>query len=305
MNGWRICAAALLLLIGPTASAGVPVEIDNVSQSTGCAENDNIYVKFAGAGIRRFVVEARHPAYLTPGLADETAADFTSCDESHDPSYAFDPLDVTLYEDGDYRLVGHRFARFWRPESVDLRVGQTVTHGLHLVQLIRKLNGHAIEVLVVYPSDGYCWIKPLPPAGRPDTGYGSSFLAGPIQEEERPYVPLHSIAFDRSALTFHLSFRGGGEGALRVAEASSRRTRVEITLPPSGAVPFAALRSMFVSPEKSDTAEVRLDADSGSPAALPILDLRRAEIVSVIFSRSLPSHHNTSAPDLEFHDFAP
>jgi hypothetical protein len=297
----RALCVFLFLLAVPAARAGIPVEIDNASRPTSCAETDNVYVKFLAPGIRHFVIEARHPAYLTPDIQDDTAPDFATCDQSHDPSYPFAPRDITLYEDHDYKLVGHSFSSFWRPETVDFRVGNTVTSGLHLVQLIRKLPDRNVEILVVYPSDGYWRAKPLPPPGRVDTGYGSSFLVGPVETHGRPYVALSAITFDRDSLTFDLMFRSGGIGSLRVAEASSLVTRLEVALPGSTAgLPFAALRSMFVSPERADTAEARFD---GSRESLSILGFASEQARSVVFDRSRPSRHNTSAPDLEFRDF--
>lgn len=167
--------------------------MENASQATQCAEEDNVYVKLVGAGIRRFTIEARHPAYAASIETDSTAPDFAHCNQSHDPSYPFAPKDLTLDEDADYALVGHSFAHFWRPESVDFRVGGTVTRRLHLVQLFRKAGGRRTEILVLHPADGYWRAKPLPPPGIEDTAYGSSFLFGPIEEEGRPFVRLSHV----------------------------------------------------------------------------------------------------------------
>jgi len=296
----KLAALLLALLAAAAAQAGEAVRVENDSKPTACAENDNVDARFVGAEITHFAIEARHPAYLASVREDSTAADFSACDQSHDPSYSFEPLDAVLYEDAEYKLVGHRYSRFWRPESVDFRVGDGVTHGLHLVQLIRKVNGRNIEILVVYPSDGYWRIKPLPPAGVADTAYGSSFLVGPIQEDGRPFVALKSIAFERESLSFRLAFKAGA-GELRVAEASPERTRVEVSLPP-GAGGFAALRSMFVSEAMADTAEARLDGGTGA-VRFPVLGFPTTDATAAMFARAKPSRHNTSAPDLWFGDF--
>ncbi len=297
-----IAALAVLFVTG-LAMAGEVVRIENASRPTRCAEEDNVYVKLIGAGITRLRVEARHPAYLQDLREDRTAPDFSDCDVWHDPSYAFEPRDVVLFENADYLLMGHSFKSFWRPESVEFRVGGEVTRGLHLVQLIRKTEGRRIEILVLYPSDGYWRAKPLPPAGTADTAYGSSFLIGPIEEERRPFVALSSIEFVPSALLFRLRFRQG-EGSLRVAEASSERTSLDITLPPIGeGSAFAALRSMFVSTAVADTAEVMVSADGRDRRIGSILDFTTAEAQAVTFARSAASRHNTSAPDLRFSDF--
>ena len=291
----------VLTLSALSAWAGEAVRIENATKPTRCAEEDNVYVKFIGTGIRHLTIEALHPHYLGDMKADQTAPDFSHCDMSNDPSYKFTPKDVTLFDNGTYRLVGHTFGGFWRPESVDFRVGSTVTRDLHLVQLIRNIDGHWIEILVVYPSDGYWRAKPLPPPGVADTAYGSSFLIGPVEEHGRPFVPLKSIVFDPTTLTFTLGFRNG-DGALRVAEASPSRTRLEVTLPPGGGI-FAALRSMFVATAMADTAEAVVRTANGATVKKPILAFADAEGTEAVFGRSIPSRHNTSAPDMRFGDF--
>lgn len=290
----------LSLLFTSTTQAGELVRVENHSRASSCAEDDNVDARFIGAGITRFAIEARHPSYISAVKEDSTAPDFSTCNQSNDPVYSFEPLDVTLYEDADYRLVGHRFSRFWRPEAVDFHVGATMVRGLHLVQLVQKRPERDIEILVVYPSDGYWRIKPLPPPGLSDTAYGSSFLVGPIQEDGRPYVALSSIEFVRSSLSFRLSFRNGS-GELHVAEASPRRMRVEISLPRSASpIAFAGLRSMFVSPEMADTAEAVPEPGH----ELPVLAFPTADVATATFARSAPSRHNTTAPDISFGDFA-
>jgi hypothetical protein len=282
------------------------VHIENATKPTRCAESDNVYVKFSGAGISHFTIEARHPPYLRSIAKDESAPNFTACDQTHDPSFRFEPLDAVLFQDDEYRLVGHRYPTFWRPENVDFRVGDTVTKGLHLIQLLRRIeDGRWIELLVLYPSDGYWRLKPLTPAGMVETLYGSSFLIGPIVEDGRPYVPLSSVTFDRKTLAFRLGFRTG-EGTLRVIESSIDRTLVSVDLPQSnGSAPWAALRSMFVTPTMSDTAFVTVSPAGRDARIERILDFKAADAQSVAFGRPSPSHHNTSAPDLLFENFGP
>lgn len=292
------CLVATLAM--PVAGTAETVRVDNDSHPTRCAEEDNVYVKFEGRGIRRFSIEAIHPVYAASIASDNSAADFAGCTPWHDRLYRFAPKDVTLYEDADYALVGHTFANFWRPESVDVRVGSNVTPGLHLVQLIRKLGERRIEILVVYPSDGYWRAKPLPPAGVPDTAYGSSFLIGPVEEDGRPFVRIQRLAFDPARLEFRLELTSG-EGRLRVVQATPIGTKLEVELPPSdGKSPFAALRSMFVSTDKADASEIVIGPRQ---PVVPILDFKSGEASEALFARSTPSRHNTSAPDLRFGDF--
>jgi hypothetical protein len=296
-----LCVAVALILTAFTANAGEAVQFENATHATRCAEEDNVYVKLTGAAIEHFTITAMHPAYAGGIATDRTAPDFANCDQSHDPAFPFTPKDLTLYEDADYALVGHSFGSFWRPESVDFRVGNKVTRGLHLVQLIRKTGGRRIEILVLYPADGYWRVKPLPPHGIADTAYGSSFLIGPIEEEKRPFVRLSSILFDPKRLEFRLGFATGA-GTLRVVRDTPTETRLSVTLPKShGTEPFAALRSMFVSAQMADTAEVVLNPGHRT---LPIAGPFSTAGTEAIFARSLPSQHNTSAPDIGFGDFA-
>lgn len=296
-----LCLAVALILTAFSANAGEAVEFENATHATSCAEEDNVYVKLTGAAIEHFTISATHPAYAGGIVTDRTAPDFANCDQSHDTAYPFAPKDLTLYEDADYALVGHSFASFWRPDSVAFRVGNTVTRGLHLVQLIRKTGGRSIEILVLYPADGYWRVKPLPPRGIADTAYGSSFLIGPIEEEKRPFVRLSSIVFDPKHLEFRLGFATGA-GTLRVVRDTPTETRLAVTLPKSnGAAPFAALRSMFVSAQMADTAEIVLNPGHRT---LPIAEPFSTAATEATFARSLPSQHNTSAPDIRFGDFA-
>ncbi|HLG89421.1 MAG TPA: hypothetical protein VKZ79_19755 [Alphaproteobacteria bacterium] len=287
---------ALALLLALPAHAGETVRIENASHPTRCAEDDNVYVKFEGAGVRHFGIEARPPVYAV--TEDIDAPDFANCDQSHDPSYPSVPKDVLLWQDADWMLVGHTYAGFWRPESIDFRVGRTVAHGLHLVQLIRKIGGRRVEILVLYPADGYWRAKPLPADDKPDTAYGSSFLIGPIEDEGRPFVRLSSVAFDPRRLEFHLVFKNGA-GSLRIMSATRAATRLEVELPAQTRdAPFAALRSMYVSDEMADTAEIGVGNHTS-----PILAPFDTVASDVSFFRSRPSRHNTSAPDLRFFDF--
>jgi len=216
--------------------AGEPVAVSvvNASRPTRCAEEDNVHVKLLGPGVGRFVIRAQHPPYISLVQTDSTAPDFTACDMSQDPSFPFTPRTVVLHEDTDIRLVGHRFPSFWRPDVVDFTVGGRTETGLHLVQLIRRRVQGEVEVLVVYPADGYWRVKPLPPPSLPDTAYGSSFLFGPIEESSRPFVAIRRIGFDPATLTFRVDFRDGTRGMLAVASATPEQTLLALTTDAAG-----------------------------------------------------------------------
>jgi hypothetical protein len=200
---------------------------------------------------------------------------------------------------------------FWRPESVDFRVGTRVERGLHLVQLSRRaLPGprnevRDIEILVLYPSDGYWRAKPLPPATLPDSAFGSSFLFGPIAVDGRPYVPIREVTYDPKDDSFSLVFGDGSRGRLSLIEESRERLGLSLSIDGSAAgAPFAALRSMFVTPTQADVAVVAwTDASSNQPKAVPILAFEGLRAPGARFGRSVPSAHNLSAPDFVFDNF--
>ena len=86
--------AALMISIGliPLAQAQVPpanelaVQISNKSEPELCAERDNVALEFTSPEVRRFRLQAVHPAYIGTIAVDRWAPDFTSCDMSHDPN---------------------------------------------------------------------------------------------------------------------------------------------------------------------------------------------------------------------------
>ena len=294
-----VCLAGIAL--NGTAAA-MTADFVNASRATRCVEEDNVYVKVTGSGVASFRVSAEHPPYIAAVTTDSSAPDFANCNMSADPSFSFTPRTVVLYEDAEKRLVGHSFPTFWRPDVVEFRVGDRIERGLHLVQLINRSSGHDIEILVIYPADGYWRVKPLPPATLPDTAYGSSFLFGPIEESTRPFVAIRSIEFDPSTLTFRIAFHNNGTGMLRVVTATRERTSLSLALEPANTAerPFAALRSMFVTPSQADVAV------AAWPGAKPtaILDFTRVNAPAMRFGRIAQSRHNLSAPDLVFEEFA-
>lgn len=307
----RMVAVALATCAFAAASAalgaGSPVDVDFIEagRPTRCAEEDNVYVQLRAPGVAAFRITGEHPPYIGEVTEDSTAPDFTDCDMSGDPVYRFMPATVVLYEDAALRVVGHRFETFWRPGSVDVRVGPRSEPGLHLVQIIRRGATRDVELLVVYPSDGYWRLKPLPPPHLQDTAYGSSFLVGPVEESSRPYVALRAIDFDPATLTFRLAFADGRRGSLAIAAATHRHIELEVTLEPPVPPdrPFAALRSMFVRAAQADSAVARWVGADGTPAAAPILEFGRFRAGWARFGRDEPSRHNLSAPDVVFGRF--
>lgn len=308
----RTISAVLVMIaswagISAPAKAEAPVEIINASTPTQCAEEDNVYVKLQGEGIRRFRIEARHPAYVGAIVTDRWEPDFTNCNMPGVAAYHFQRRRLTIYETEDWQLVGLTFPSFWRPNSVPVRVGERIETGFHLLQLWTRFQERAEEVLVLYPTDGYWRARPLAPQNLRASAYGSSFLVGPVEEQGRPLVDLKEVAFDPATRSFSLSFARGGGATLRLDTLDRESIGLEVTLePPVGQDrPFAALRSMYVTETTSDVAHVAWRTEANSPwQDAEVMSFQRTRAVELWSGRRIPSRHNTSAPDFTFRDFS-
>nr|WP_269759165.1 hypothetical protein [Variovorax sp. E3] len=136
--------------------------------------------------------------------------------------------------------------------------------------------------------------------------YGSSFLLGPVEAAARPVVNIASIRIVPKPLAIHVRFTNGGSAVARVDEISRTRTALDVTLskPTAAAQPFAVLRSMYVTPDNADVSEVRWQASpQAAQQVLPLPEVKTLQATQVRFGRSLPSKHNTSAPDIMFGGF--
>jgi hypothetical protein len=262
-------------------------------------------VKLHSAQVRRFTVEAVHPAYIGTIVVDRAAPDFRNCDMSADPTHESAPRRVTLYETPEWQLVGLTFPSFWRAQPVPVRVGERVETGLHLLQLWTRFQERAEEVLVLYPRDGYWRARPLPPAHLRWSAYGSSFLVGPVETVGRPLVDISSVVFEPETRTFRLSFARGGSATLKLAALDQERIAVDVTLDPVSADrPFTALRSMFVTDGNADVSQLAWRPKDGKAwQQAPVMSFDRAQTLEFWAGRSVPSRHNTSAPDMVFRDF--
>lgn len=307
--------SALLGLLGslvwasPAAAQPVAVDVVSASEPVLCAEKDNVTLNLTSADVRRFRIEAAHPAYIGMLQRDSFEADWTACDMSGDPAHASDvkvPTRRTLYEEPALWVVGWTMPTFWRPATATVRIGERVEKGLHLVQvwMIRPMGGE--EVLVFYPQDGYWRIRPLAPEGRAPTAFGSSFLLGPVEVEGRPIVKLSEIAFEPKSRTFTLAFAAGGSATMRMATVDHNRHTLDVNFDkPVPGRPFAALRSMFITDFNNDVARIAL-REKGAKGwrEEPVMAFKRALATDLWSGRTAPSRHNTSSPDMVFSGFA-
>jgi hypothetical protein len=304
--------ATLVLAWSAATAAPVLATIENHTKPTACAEEDNVSLTLSGKGIARFRVEALQPPYLDRIDADRTAPDFSGCNfdggaHPTDPSFAFKPRRVVLHDGPRWLIVGMTLPTFWRPNRVPVKVGKRSGDDFHLVQVFDKSGGgKPREALVLYPADGYWRIKPLPLARFGDGVYGSSFLMGPVETDGRPVVNISSIAIRPQPLSIHLRFAGGGSADVRVDEISETRTALDVAMKPAtrGDRPFAVLRSMYVSADNADMSEIAWKpARAAASESKPLSDVSRLEAAEVRFGRTIPSRHNTSAPDIRFSGF--
>lgn len=306
-----IWVAAALFSAATTLAAPVAATVENRSTATACAEEDNVSIALRAEGIRHVRISALQPDYLDRIDNAVVAPDFSNCNfdggaHPTDPAYGFHPRRVVLLDDAEWRIVGLTLPTFWRAQRVPVQVGNHRDRGFHLLQVFKKGNGKALEAIVLYPADGYWRIKPLPEARFGDGVYGSSFLLGPVEQASRPMVNIGSIRIVPGPLTFYLHFTHGSSARVRVDEVSRRHTVLDVTLsrPSVHAQPFAMLRSMYVTPENADISEIRWrQSPTAAWQASPLPDVRTLEATQVRLGRSVPSRHNTSAPDIEFSGF--
>ncbi|MBX9588627.1 MAG: hypothetical protein K2X43_04935 [Hyphomonadaceae bacterium] len=290
------------------ATAPLAVEVTNASEPVLCAEKDNVTLNLAARDVRRFRIEAAHPAYVGTLQRDSFEADWTGCTAPGDPTPGTPqpPKRTTLYEQIDFWVVGLTFADFWRPATATVRIGERVEKNIHLLQvwMIRPMGGE--EVLVLYPQDGYWRLRPLAPQGLAPTAYGSSVLIGPVDVEQRPIVKIKEVAFEPKSRTFTLVFERGGSATVKMTATDQNRHVLDVAFDKAiDGRPFAALRSMYVTDFNNDVARIAV-REKGAKGWREdgIMAFKRATATDVWTGRVSPSRHNTSSPDMVFSGFS-
>lgn len=283
------------------------VKVENLSEPVLCAEKDNVTLTFSSPDVKRFRIEAVHPAYINALLADSFQPDWTACEFAGEVLSQPPPRKVTLYEGIDVWITGYTFPAFWRDRKVPVRVGDKVDDSFHLIQVWVRRNERSEEVLVLYPPDGYWRARPLPPKHLGWSSYGSSFLVGPVEQNGRPLVDLDEVIFDPETLTFTLKFARGGEARLKISKLDSEAQVIDVTFDkPIAAHPFAALRSMYVTRFNNDAADVAvLEKSAQAWREEPVMSFTGAETATSLWlGRNAFSRHNTSAPDMVLEAFS-
>jgi hypothetical protein len=304
-----ILAALAFLLLAPARAAsidGLAVDVANLSEPVLCAEKDNVTLTFASPEARRFQIKAVHPSYMGGLNQDSWHPDFTACGDLTEASTkTAPPVKETLYETMDLWVVGFRFANFWRPNQIPLRIGDEVVTGYDLIQLWIRHEERAEEVLVLYPGDGYWRLRPLPPRHLGWSAYGSSLLIGPVEQDGRPVVNIKSVAFDPKTRAFTLDYAAGGSARVTLSKLDREEAALDVVFDaPVRDKPFAALRSMYVTEFNADAARVAARAPGAEGwIEAPIMGFKGGKATDVWAGRLVHSRHNTSAPDTIFRAF--
>ena len=298
--------AASFLFAASALADPVAVTVKDKGVKTTCAEEDNVYAVMTGPA-QSFQITARQPAYGKALKADNYKADFSGCrPQTFDgrKDYPFTPRTVVLYEDDKVRIVGVTYGGYWRPDVVDVEVAGRKDRGFHLIQLFMKHGSDVQEVLVLHDADGYWRLRPLPLPQFGGAVYGSSVLVGPVEESTRPFVQIRKVTIDPKALRFHLDYRLGGSADLTVTKVDHEELQMKVEFDRAVRhAPFLALRSMYVAPDNADTAEIHWTNPRGERNSDTAVGFDTENVTAVSFERSVPSQHNTSAPDILFSKF--
>jgi hypothetical protein len=300
-----VVCLALVGIALPARALPISIDIRDEGRPTLCAEEDNVYVSMSGPAVRRFEVVARQPVYGAHLRTDIQKPDFTHCSISAAQDFAFTPRAVTLYENARVKVRGVTYPRYWRPEKVPVEVAGLEDSGFHLLQIFVKRGGPAQEVMVLHVADGYWRLRPLPLPQFKMAVYGTSFLIGPIEETTRPFVRISKVIVDPKALTVRTIFAAGGEATVSITQISRRQARLAVSLSDVAAAGpmFAAIRSMYVRPNKADTARVTWREGAGPWTSAPVIGFPAFKADAVAFDRIVASRHNTAAPDMLFQGF--
>lgn len=296
---------ALALIAAPAVAAPVLVTVKDKGVKTLCAEEDNVYAVLAAPGLKSFEVESRHPAYGATLKRDTAKPNFKNCTFQPQHDFKLNPRKVTLYRDDKVMIRGITYSAYWMPTVVKVDVAGRKDQGFTLVQFFLKEGKGWHESLVLHAPDGYWRLRPLPLPQFKGAVYGSSFLIGPVEESTRPYVRISEVKVDPKARRFTMLFDKGGQASLTITslDHEAMKAKVEFEPPVETGRPFVALRSMYVTPENADAAELRWTAPDGEKRVAPVVGFGQVEASAVGFEKSTPSLHNTSAPDIRFYDF--
>lgn len=295
----------------PAAGSAIGVTVRNQSVAPSCNGPENLVLTLVSDQVRRFKVEAHHPAYVTGLLVDRPVPAYLGCPSqpapapmpAHDAASAV--RHTTLFETPDLAMVGYTLPDFWRRADVPVRVAEVATSGLNKLELWLKRGEKAATVIELFPTDGSWHLRPLPPAHLASTAFGAAVLIGPVTQEERPLVKLKEIGFAPQERLFTLHFAEGGSARVRLAGLDTDAIALDVELSDALAAPFGALRGRYVTQSEADISRLAWrTTTSAAFGEAPVMAFTDARDVSLLWAGRLqPARPAPSAPDLVFTGF--
>lgn len=313
-------AAALRALMGPAwaeatkpASAALGVTVRNQSVAPSCNGPENVALTLVSPDVRRFRIEARHPAYVHAMVSDRNVPAYLGCPtEPPSGTQSGEKADraairrTTLHETPELTVVGYALPDYWRHADVPFQVGDKVTTGLDKVELWLKVRDHGATVIELFLADGSWRLRPLPPQPLASTAFGASVLVGPVAQAERLLVKLKAVGFAPQASAFTLHFVDGGTARLHLARLDAEALGLDVDFSAGGSAPFAALRARYAVESEADITRLAWRTASNQPfGEAPVMSFDDASDVTLLWAgRLAPARPALTAPDLIFSDFA-
>jgi hypothetical protein len=269
----------------------------NRSTATQCAEEDNVNIPLTGQ-VASFIIEATHPTYpVTLGNCDP---DFSNCQPALS-GFSFTPGVFKLFDDGETVVEAVREASWWRPSGMAAAVDdRSQAPDAHYVRIYRRIadTSEYPQVLVLY-QDGNLRLIPQPPVGASSVCFGSSVIVGPAATAQRPIAEIDSVTYVSQSQSLEVKYRDGGTATIILRDVNRDLTRVQVNVNyPTGALPFATFRSMFVADGNADVDHVRWVDAAGVTRDDPVMTFPGGEGTEWLFDRRTRSRHNTSAPGI-------
>lgn len=290
------------------APSPVGVTVRNQSVAPSCKGPENVALTLVSPHVRRFRIEARHPAYVHGMVADPTVPPYLGCaaeaggpaPSSPAPASSTGARRTTLFETPEMTVVGYALPDFWRQAKVPFRVGETATEGLDKVELWLKPADRGATVIEMFLGDGSWRLRPLPPHPLASTAFSSSVLIGPVSQEERLLVALKEVGFAPQARAFTLRFADGESARVRLSALDADVIALDAELSGGLAKPFAAVRGRYATESEADITRVAWRTAPDQPfGEAPVMAFTDAQDVSLLWAgRLMPARPALTAPDL-------
>ena len=221
---------------------------------------------------------------------------------------------MELYDDGDV-VVRVMDVSGWPFESgmaVHIVGGPSRPDHDYIQFYKRADDDHAPPQIFVLYANGYARIIPQPPAGREErVCFGASMIIGPAAEGPLfPITPIDRLEIDPQKMTIKVQYTNGSSAVLQLqAEPGKTTVRVTDVTYDTVTTPFVTMRSMWVTDDNSDVAQIQAASSPGVMQTYTI-DPKHEEWTTLpsdswVFSRPTYSRHNTSSPDFKIDVLGP